>query len=143
MVGLFYGSAVPSGAKSMDEADLVIRGSSSTEGWAGGAIRFADLSGDGTLDLVIGEPLYDNSSGNSNEGRVAFFDGAGLSTGVISTDNADGHIVTSTFKNELGASLAPVSDMDGDGDAELLVGSNGVNAAGEQGEVFLFTGGVW
>ena len=85
----------------------------------------ADFDGDGIGDLCVGAPL-DERSGLDN-GAVWIFSGADGSVVERFLGSAPG--------GRLGASLAWIDDVDGDGRAELLVGTPG----GEVGHAYLIS----
>ena len=144
LVSVFFGKATPSSSTNAYSADLVILGPYGWRNGAGSSIAFGDLNDDGTTDIMVGESLYGLASTRTYGGRVSYFDGTGVSGGTIYTSDADGHVISDTYTQYLGASMAVADDMDGDGDAELLIGGSGDNSSGTgSGEVFLFTGGAW
>ena len=97
-------------------------------GWSVAGVPDAD--GDGRGDLLVGAILEDGEF--SDEGRAYLFSGA---TGALlqtldSPTPAEG--------GSFGASLAGVPDVDGDGQADLLVGANAEAEA--NGQAHLFSG---
>lgn len=80
-----------------------------------------DVSGDGTPDLIIGAPAEDrDNDGFGFDGRAYLVDGSDgsiLRTLVSPRDASEGN---STF----GASIANVSDINGDGTPDLIVGAS-------------------
>lgn len=79
-----------------------------------------DLNGDGFADVIVGEPGF-TSGGRSSRGRARVFLGsrAGLAT------SAWWEIVGKTEGEALGGYLAGAGDVNGDGLADVLVGSEG------------------
>lgn len=90
-------------------------------GWSLGAIP--DVDGDGVRDVLIGAPAADSSSG-ANVGRIGLYStGTGLP--IWTLEGSVGEF--------LGASLAVLDDLDGDGTPEVAVGALlGLNATGVQ-----------
>jgi hypothetical protein len=98
-----------------------------------------DVNGDGYADVIVGSGKYTN--GQANEGAAFVFHG-----GVLGV--ADGNPVTAATQLEsnqasanLGVSVSGAGDVDGDGYADVIVGSDQYNAgqAGE-GAAFIFMG---
>ncbi len=90
-----------------------------------------DLSGDGVPDLVVAADKSDSPLLNC--GRVYFFSGI------------DGTLIQTLFGTEeqdfLGLSLSLIEDLDGDGCAELIAGSNrDLSGRAHPGQVTIFSG---
>ena len=85
----------------------------------------ADLTGDGAPDVLISAPGLDG------DGGVYVFDAA--STGQYSLDSAAGS-VSASVPLDVGEGLAGCSDLNGDGQPDLLIGSPDSNNS---------QGGVW
>ncbi len=103
----------------------------------GGAVAgVGDVNGDGFADVVVGARFFD--AGQSDEGRVYFFNGAGggLFANVSWTaesDQAGAHF---------GASVAAAGDVNGDGFADVIVGAPDFdNGQADEGRAFLYKGG--
>ena len=87
-----------------------------------------DVDGDGYDDVAVGAPYAQEQAG-----QVTVISGAvvaGLVPGTALDESAVLATVTgATAGDELGASVALVSDIGGDGYAELLVGAPGVTSS--------------
>lgn len=97
-----------------------------------------DISGDGVAELAVGAPARDDTEPDG--GLVAiWFGGSGLSDGLV--EDADVRIGGSIRRSYLGAEPVGAADMDGDGIAELAIGTqetrDGVDLPGT---IWLFDG---
>ncbi|MAA79025.1 MAG: hypothetical protein CL916_07165, partial [Deltaproteobacteria bacterium] len=80
-----------------------------------------DLSGDGIGDIIISAPY------NKTVYIFRSQSFANMLEGDIYLDQADHTIIGENAGDYIGWSLASTSDMDGDGNAELLIGADGVD----------------
>ena len=96
-----------------------------------------DVNGDGFDDLIVGAPFFDGSQ--TDEGRaVLYFGGTGASFNTT-VDAVLGLAQPSAF---FGVSVAGAGDVNGDGYADVLVGSSGFDgAATNTGAALLYFGG--
>lgn len=128
---LFLG---PVTATSISAADATYTGGTLTDGL--GALVAADMTGDGTPELVIGSGA--NADG---KGEVAIY-GTPLSGSHALTDALQVWVGASADA-ALGASLAPAGDVDGDGRDDLFLGAPGDTTGGTgAGAVYLLTGAL-
>ena len=111
-----------SGFYEITDADVVFQAESDEELDNFGT-RFAvlDLTGDGSLDYVISSPQRHDSRGLSLP-RVYFFTGP-LSAGELAAEDAVATWDGLDTSDRLGQALARAGDVDGDGFADLLIGS--------------------
>ncbi|MFO0983551.1 MAG: FG-GAP-like repeat-containing protein [Planctomycetota bacterium] len=93
-----------------------------------------DVNGDGYSDVIVGAPFYDN--GSSDEGRALLFYGssAGLAPGP------GWSVEGNSLVAELGFSVAPAADVNGDGFADVIVGAPFFGPT-DEGEALVFAGG--
>jgi len=115
-------------------ASVTLQGSDDGERFGHRSVT-ADLDGDGIPDLVVGAPR--NDDGGSNAGKLYVFYGPVLpSSGTLVSDDADTVIEGPRNSSQLGMDLDS-GDLDGDGQAELLVGAPGYRG---KGAVYVFGG---
>ena len=106
-----------------------------------------DVSGDGYPDLVIGDREYDVTTADANRGRaIVLRGGSGGLQDTVASPLAS--MVGTSSGDRGGTGLSFVSDLDGDGDDELLVGAYLANpmvsatAVTDGGLVYLLKGGA-
>jgi hypothetical protein len=107
-------------------------------GWAA---AFGDVDGDGTQDAAIAAPLT-HTTVSGGGGVVFLWDAASHLTGTdmdLASD-ADASIFGTEEDGNLGATVALMGDMDGDGYGEILVTEPG--ASGGLGAVWVVSGGA-
>ena len=108
---------------------------------AGAAVAPAgDFNGDGEIDFLIGAPNH--LRGGDRTGQAALILG-GLADGTDrSLADAEG-LFFGSDGDEVGAAVAGVGDLDGDGYDDVAVGAPGVSYDGgsDNGAVYLFYGG--
>jgi hypothetical protein len=95
-----------------------------------------DLTGDGTPDLVVGAPL--TVIGPNTRGRVAVISGAARGSVTINSNVSN---IRGTNNSQTGVAVAILPDFNGDGVADLAVGSNLVDISGvDNGQVAVYFG---
>ena len=113
-------------------------GSQTTSAFGASLAFPGDVDGDGDPELAVGAPAAD--LGQRDEGAVFVFDGGpyGPSSSPVLT------VEGNQPRANLGSSVAPAGDVDGDGYADLLVGVPGWDQPpmGEPGRVQLHLGGA-
>ena len=98
-----------------------------------GAVGVGDVNGDGVGDLLLGAHAED-SSGNNNSGGAWVYSGASGALLYSFLGAAGG--------DYLGYACGAVGDLDGDGAADLLIGSHAANPSGQTdaGAVYVRSG---
>ncbi len=105
----------------LGDAEVVIEGNATSDALQ--RAQSADLNGDGTLDLVAGTEYADVAY--SSDGAVYAF--LGSLSGTVAVADADATLHGPSSTDYVGSSLATLSDVDGDGQDEALVGAWGAN----------------
>ncbi len=93
-----------------------------------------DVNGDGFDDILIGARSNDDNGIQS--GRVYLFYGPISGSLAATTANA---IIEGAAFDEIGRSVAPLGDLNGDGFDDIVLGSDIAGGASE-GEIFIFNG---
>jgi hypothetical protein len=91
-----------------------------------------DVNGDGYSDILVSAPFFD-VSGNNNAGRVWLYLGSATGPGDAPAWTADGASANLQF----GESVAPAGDVNGDGYADVIVGTEWYAPTGTR------EGGAW
>ncbi|MBR4986835.1 MAG: FG-GAP repeat protein [Proteobacteria bacterium] len=104
------------------------------------AVEFADLDGDGDLDLIVGEPMYITEA--KREGRVRTYTNPGPGQAFDASDPL--WMFSSGHSNLRFGSTLKVADLNYDGVEDLIVGAPGFSKpdTGEYGQsyVYIFMG---
>ncbi|MFZ5468751.1 MAG: FG-GAP-like repeat-containing protein [Myxococcota bacterium] len=105
----------------------------------GSSASAGDVNGDGYADLVVGAPSWDDSgAGRTDEGRAYLFLGGATGLATVPAWTAD---PTDQTGSRFGWAVAGVGDVNGDGFADVLVGSDGFDGeAADEGRAYLFLG---
>jgi Ca2+-binding RTX toxin-like protein len=93
-----------------------------------------DVNGDGYDDLIVGAPLADPNGKYSGESYVVFGKASGFdaSLSLSSLDGTNGFRLTGAAAyDQSGRSIASAGDVNGDGFADLIVGANYADPAGD------------
>jgi hypothetical protein len=95
-----------------------------------------DINGDGYADVLVGAPDFDNSL-EVDAGRVLVR--LGSPTGILGSNDTT---LTGTHSNaQLGHSVANAGDVNGDGYADVLIGSPGHIEGLQRGRLYYWRGG--
>ncbi len=103
--------------------------------WTGRCVHTAgDMNGDGFADLAIGTPRWSN--GQATEGRVQIHFGS--PTGISTVPSVS--LELNNAGANMGESLGPAGDVNGDGYTDLIVGAH---LYGSSGAAAIFLGGPY
>jgi hypothetical protein len=145
--GLFAFSGLPTGARGLLTADLIVQNTTSTSPYLvlGTGLEVVDTDLDGVHELVVGDINYDGSG--SPRGGVAWF--APAQSGVVEFESARSILVGDKKYGSgyLGYAMA-TANVTGSGDKDLLVGDSASEAFVDQaGAVHVVVGpppaGYW
>ena len=118
--------------QSVADGHVVIDGAVDTENM-GGALAMADLNSDGRADLAVGSVSNDLMPTQPGPGYVAIVLGGTDATSIDlgSVEASAGYrILGAAAGEQLGRSLAPAGDVNGDGRQDLIVGAPQASPAG-------------
>jgi uncharacterized repeat protein (TIGR01451 family) len=123
MTFLWYGSATGLGANGTPaNMDWKAESNQVSAGLGVSAITAGDVNGDGYADVIIGAIFYDN--GETDEGMAFVWYGSASGLGTNGTPaNADWKAESDQDGAYLGASVSTAGDVNGDGYADILIGS--------------------
>jgi len=101
----------------------------------GRSVASGDVDGDGYSDVIVGAPGFTN--GEAGEGRAFVFLGSASGPAIAASWIAESNQAGAAF----GSSVASAGDVNGDGYADVLVGSPGFDAPlADSGKIFVFQG---
>jgi hypothetical protein len=118
-------------------------------------VTLGDVNGDGVPDLAVAAPFQDGDFVSTergygkpqNVGKIFILDGSTLSVLNILNDPEFEQVQPQHFGGQLGSSLSPVADLNGDGIPDLLAGvphhvgdPDGDEEQINAGEAFVFSG---
>lgn len=119
---------------SLQDADLKLTGLESG-GYAGyGLAGLGDIDGDELGDYAVGAYGENRDGANSGTTYVVLSGGELSSTsGTISLTETDLYFAGESYGDIAGYAISGVSDLDGDGKDELLIGAQGVDSGSDAG----------
>ena len=136
---VWWGGPAALGAGLNPLFDQQLFGSTLLDGSFGWSVTCAgDVNGDGYSDVAVGA-YYDNQGGQTQEGTVWVFHGAGAGLNTVAAIVLQNNITTGWF----GRAVSTAGDMNGDGYGDLLVGaplSESPAAESDEGIVYLYFG---
>jgi len=102
-----------------------------------------DVNGDGYADVIVGAPDYDNGFTNKGAAYVFLGTAAGASTAANASLEIDALYNPNIAYAHFGNSVSDAGDVNGDGYADIIIGSTGIDYTGlpEAGAVFVYHGG--
>jgi len=111
--------------------DWTVEGSASNMGLGDAVASALDVNGDGYEDLLVGAPRAHNG-----QGEVQLYLGGGSGLEAMPSWTATGYNSTSAC----GASVASAGDVNGDGYADVVIGSPGTVGSNKRGRVEVYLG---
>jgi len=112
-------------------------GSSSGEG-----VQFADVTGDGLIDVIAGSPTAD-VAGVINAGAVYVWSGSSLNGAPLATLSIPGALMNDNLSQATGRAIQ-IADVTGDGELDVVVAANVADAPGfvDAGALYAWAGGA-
>jgi hypothetical protein len=106
-------------------------------GWS--VASAGDVNRDGYADVIVGAPFY--TSGQASEGAAFVFLGSASGIADGNPGNAHAQLEANQAGALFGYSVASAGDVNGDGYADVIVGSSGYDAGqADEGAAFVFLG---
>lgn len=143
-----WGRASPGGVDlgdpfSADGGGFVMKGEAAGDAAGTALASVTDLNGDGKAEIVVGSPGNDAGGVDAGAAYVVWGKATGTIVRLASVATGTGgyKIVGEAAGDEAGRVVGTVSDLNGDGKAEILVGAPDSNAGGAQsGAVYVVFG---
>ncbi|MCA4917827.1 MAG: FG-GAP repeat protein [Roseomonas sp.] len=133
-----WGAAIDLATIASGTGGFVIHGQERDDRSGYSVASAGDINGDGFADLIIGAPRASgagNEKGRAGESYVVFGKasgwGATIDLGTIAATGAGGFVIHGQdWDDYSGISVASAGDINGDGFADLIIGTRGGDAAG-------------
>lgn len=130
LVYVYHGAAA-----GLNSTPAIILQSNQTNAWMGRCVSTAgDVNGDGYADLFVGSPRYTNGEATEGVGQIYLGSASGISgaaTFLFELNNAG---------SNLGESVGPAGDVNGDGYADVIIGAR---IYGSGGAAAVYLGGPY
>lgn len=97
--------------------DLILNGAAAGDQFGTSVSKAGDVNGDGYDDVIVGAP--NNDAGASNSGRAYIYFG-----GASMNNSADVLLTGANIDDRYGYSVSDAGDVNGDGFADVVIGSN-------------------
>jgi FG-GAP repeat len=130
---IFLGGSFVNGSPAT--ANATLQSNQSTSGFAYAVASAGDVNGDGYADVIVGAPGI---------GKAFVFDGGPLGVPNGDPTTASGTLSTDQGADFMGTSVAGAGDVNGDGFADVIVGSDYYaepGSGGGSGGAFIYQGG--
>jgi hypothetical protein len=141
-VFVFYGSATGVASANPASPGVTQLDSDQASAQLGQSVAGAgDVNGDGYADVIVGAHFY--SAGQAAEGAAFVFLGSATGIADSSVAAAAAQLESNQANALLGISVAGAGDVNGDGFADVIVGSESYGAGqSNEGAAFIFHGGA-
>lgn len=120
---LFYGGERWEGARTIEEADVTFVGTTNGDGFGEDVAGAGDINGDGLADLLMTQPGL-SFGGNPEVGAVYLVLGSEELPTNQTVSDPDAEVFGTGDRERVGYSASVVGDHNGDGYADLLVGTS-------------------
>ncbi len=114
------------------------------------SLSSGDVNGDGWVDLLVGSPHFNSSSGSSGEGQAYLLRGGLRDWTTIANieRNFDVRFISESYRDQEGKSVAFVGDVNGDAIEDIVIGADGYSGTAiDAGRAHLIfgsrTGGIF
>ena len=126
-VYLFYGGkSLKTGVLSFTDADVTIQGTTDSDTIGYNAVGVGDLNSDGFDDFMI------SGQASGANGQAFLFLGSASLTGSMTYTSANAIFQGDATFQHLGYSVQGLSDLDGDGNKEIMIGCSNEDATNGQ-----------